>query len=105
MSSLDQAQQDIKALRRQLRVNAAYQRLFETDDGKLVLLDLLAAGNLLQTSVIVDAPHMTSFNDGKRALALHIIERLRWSEGELVALAMRRTAAQISDAEASIGET
>lgn len=69
------------------RVPRAYQRLFETDNGATVLRDLAQEAGALQTSMHAGDPHLTSFNEGKRALFLHIVQKLRWNERDVLRLA------------------
>jgi hypothetical protein len=44
-------------------------------------------------------PASSAFNDGKRAMGLFLIQRLRWSEGELVKLARMQTADELDQGE------
>ena len=69
--------------------------MFNTPEGQEVLRDLLKAGGVLKVSHSLDGAETTAFNDGKRALALHVLNRLRWTEGELIALSQQRTERQI----------
>ncbi len=83
-------------LQREKVIAGAYQRLFETPEGQIVLRDLLRAGGILSVSHVAGAPDDSAFNDGRRSLALHVLDRLRWSEGEMVKLALERTAERLS---------
>jgi hypothetical protein len=76
--------------RRRLQINGAYHNLFTAGgDGGVVLRDLAREAGLF--SISFDAnPYATAFNDGKRAMVLFILRELRWSEGDLMALARER---------------
>jgi hypothetical protein len=50
----------------------AYRRLFSTDDGQIVLKDLMQVCNMSR-SVIGRDTHETYFNEGMRAVILRII--------------------------------
>lgn len=76
---------------------AAYQEIFATPAGKLVLNDLLREGGVLEVSYVPGDDAGTHFNDGKRALALHVLHRLRWAPGELATLAQERTEEQLAE--------
>lgn len=54
----------------------AYRAVFDTPAGREVLADILTRGNLVETSFVPGDQHTTAFNEGKRRLALEIIERL-----------------------------
>lgn len=79
----------LRAVQSMLRVRRAY-RIFDTPEGRMVLGDLFNAAGMLSPATVEGDPYLTHFNDGKRALALHILERLRWSEMELLRLAQER---------------
>jgi hypothetical protein len=79
---------DAELAKAQLALIGAYRELFENHPaGRMVLTDLLREGGVLSISFQPGDPHATAFNDGKRAMALHVMERLRWSEGQLLQLA------------------
>jgi hypothetical protein len=69
----------------------AYEQVFASPDGKRVLYDILRAGGLLTISHVPGDPYSTEWNDGRRSLALHIVDQLRWNEAELVKLAQMQT--------------
>lgn len=75
-------------LKRRIALARAYRNVFASPgppgDAQLVLHDILREGGILSTSV---EPGLTKFNEGKRALALYILARLRWKEGDAVRLA------------------
>lgn len=65
---------------KQLGLADAYHQVFETPEGQIVLRDLINEAGIL---AVADDPSDSRFYDGKRALALHILSRLRWSATEL----------------------
>jgi hypothetical protein len=65
----------------------AYEQVFASPDGQRVLYDILRAGGILTISHVPGDPYSTEWNDGRRSLAMHIIDQLRWNEAELVKLA------------------
>ena len=75
----------------------AYHRVFTSPEGEIVLRDLLKRGGLLQVSAVAGDPHMTHYNDGRRSIVLEIVHQLRWSEGEMMQLALQRTGEQLAD--------
>ena len=77
----------------------AYHTVFDGAEGQIVLTDILRTAGMLQTSVVAGDAQMTAFNEGKRAIGLHIINHLRWSETEVMQLALQRTAQQLHEAE------
>lgn len=86
-------------LQKQLDLADAYQRVFGTPEGQLVLRDLIGQGGVLE---IAADPADSRFYDGKRALALHILHRLRWSVSELQALGQEITYETLMEREAAL---
>ncbi len=84
-----------RALRRQ-RIGAAYRQVFGTPEGKVVLRDLLGTAGVLAVSHEPGDSHHTAFVDGRRSMGLEIMQRMRWTEGELNALAAERTAERLA---------
>ena len=78
-------------MRRQRRLAAAYHAVFGTTEGAIVLRDLLSLGGMLETSHTPGDTAHTAFQEGRRSLALEIVNRLRWTETELHTLAAERT--------------
>lgn len=52
-----------------------YQRLFKTEDGKVVLADLIKKNNVL-SNTFNDDPHRSAFNQGRRDAILEILSIL-----------------------------
>lgn len=59
-------------LREKLSINFAYQKVFETPEGRRVLAHIMRVGGVTKSSFVAGDPHMTSLNEGKRWLALSI---------------------------------
>lgn len=62
--------------------NAAYKRLFSTEDGKIVLADILARANYGKTLVSAD-PTKTYAAAAKQELALEILAQINLKESDL----------------------
>jgi hypothetical protein len=86
------------SLRRVARLTRAWRALEESPGGKMVLGDLLGACGVLEVSHTPGDSHDTAYRDGRRSIGLHVLERLRWTETELVELARRRSAEMIDEA-------
>jgi len=63
----------------------AYQRLFETEDGKIVLKDLMKCCHFDLPSFDSD-PYQTAFNEGERHLLLRIIQTINADPERLLEL-------------------
>jgi hypothetical protein len=81
---------------RQKAIRSAYHTVFDSPDGKLVLTDMLQAGGLLESSMVGGDAHMTHYREGRRSMALDLIHKLRWTEGEVMQLALQRTGDQLA---------
>jgi hypothetical protein len=92
MSLLDQAK---TILSRQLALRAAYKTMWDHPQGHMVLTDLLRESGVLTVGHVQGDPHAAIWHDGRRSAGLHIIHRLRWSEGEMMQLAMQQTSDQL----------
>lgn len=100
MSSLQsRAKALIAYAKSRLQIATAYQRVYESAEGRDVIHDILREGGVLSVAHVEGDPGTSQFNDGKRALAIFICERLRWSEPELVALARETTTDQLANEE------
>lgn len=76
MNPLDVAKNEIEAIKQRLRIHQSYQTVFEQPQGRDVLHDLLREAGMFSTSQTHD-PHKTAFNEGKRYIALFVLNRLR----------------------------
>ena len=85
-------------IKRKIGLARAYRNTFATPEGEIVLGDLLRAGGVMEICHQPGDAHATAFKDGRRSLALHIIDQLRWSEPELLRLARQRSTEAVSDA-------
>lgn len=63
------------------RLNA-YRRLFSTEDGQLVLKDLMSSCGVL-TPVIGKDTHDTYFNEGARSVILRILNTINMTEKDV----------------------
>lgn len=62
---------------------AKYRDVFSTEAGKWVLLDLMRAHGILNSSADND-PHMTYFREGARSVVVRILRTLQVDEQELI---------------------
>jgi len=67
-----------------LQTRYAYRRLFETDDGKLVLRHLMKVGFVTRSTFVAGDPHRTALNEGARRLVLSIIRAARINVDKLI---------------------
>lgn len=76
MTLVDSNLEKIKALRN------AYKRTFEGDDGEIVLGDLKKICFYNTTTMSAD-PYVTAFQEGQRAVILHILTRMQLDTSQL----------------------
>lgn len=76
----------LTSIRRKSRIADAYKAVYSTDPGQTVVHDIMRRGGLLETAA---DPTDSRFHEGRRSLALHVVEMLRWSESEILTLAER----------------
>lgn len=80
------------------RLAEAYRSVFTGPDGETVLHDLLREAGVLSDGFDGDTGLM-AYNEGRRSLALHILNKLRWTEPHMVALAARRADETVTNME------
>lgn len=78
------------------RKSSAYRAVFETPEGAIVLQDILREAGLLSSSVVEGDAYATHRKEGRREIALHIVDMLSWSESELAAFAQAQTGEALS---------
>lgn len=64
----------------------AYRRLFSTDDGKLVLEDLMKSC-YVKGSVVGKDPYETYYNEGARSVVLRIMQTVGITEAQIKQIA------------------
>lgn len=77
MNPLALINREIEQLKARLRLQQEYKTVFESPEGQGVLHDLFRECGVFKTSMDNNSSNMTAFNEGKRAIALHIQSRLR----------------------------
>lgn len=96
MSNLqDRAKSMLAFAKARLRKASAWQRNYETPEGREVIHDILRETGILSVAHVEGDPGTSAFNEGRRSIGLVICERLRWSEGEIVALSRQQTSEQL----------
>lgn len=70
---LHEKARQLRFFRQRRELAAAYRRAFSTDDGKVVLKDLMRFGHFGEASFRADDPHLTSFREGERNAVLRIL--------------------------------
>lgn len=101
MTAREKAKRFLAVQKMHAATASAARAVFDSPDGKIVLAWLAREAGMLSTTVAVDAAgrtdaDMTLINEGKRILFLTITTALRWTEGEILALAQQRTEEQIA---------
>lgn len=99
MSLYTQAKAIVNMAKRRLAVTGAYHTVYSTPEGAMMIHDLLREAGVLSVGHVAGDPASSQFNEGKRALGLHILQRLRFSEGALVKLAQLQGNQEIEEGE------
>ena len=79
-------------VRRRASRARAYTHIWDSPEGKIVFHDIFSKAGLLTDMGAPSSADDRSYAAGQRSIAIHILERLRWSEGELVRLSRQQTA-------------
>lgn len=75
----------------QARTRNDYAAAFATDEGRRVLIDIAVRGGMFAVSMTHPGlSDMTHFNEGRRDLALTIVQMARMSPEDLIGLASAR---------------
>lgn len=88
---------DAEAVRQRARLHAAWHAIEATAEGQTVIADLMTLAGATVGSHSPGDPYQTAFNEGRRSIAIDVMERLRWTEARLLEYVRRRDAA--ADAE------
>jgi hypothetical protein len=65
-----------------------YNELFNTETGRLVVLDLCEVGCVMKPTFDIN-PQASSFNEGRRAMVLHILKHIHKDPNALYAEMLR----------------
>lgn len=68
----------------EIKAAKAYQRLFNTPDGLIVLKDLQSKSFFLEAVTTKDGKDISMFNDGKRALFIDILNMAHCDVSKLI---------------------
>lgn len=60
-----------------------YKELFKGPTGEFILSSLFDFAGFYKQSFVANDPYQSAFNEGKRAVALHIIQHLEMREEDL----------------------
>jgi len=74
---------DNSVLKRRVDLIKTYKKLFNSDDGKLIIYDLMKVGNFLRPTAGKNEMD-TLLNEGKRELCLYILEMLEKNLDEVL---------------------
>lgn len=99
MSLYEQTKAVIKIAKQRMQIAGDYHTVYNMAEGERMIVDLLRESGVLSVSHVAGDPGSSAFNDGKRAMGLYLIQRLRWSEGQLVKLARIQTADELDQGE------
>lgn len=83
-NAIDQAR---ASLERERELAQAYRDMWENPQGRLVMRDILNRAGVLEEADHSCEPDERSVRAGKRLIAIHIFERMRWSNMKLMELA------------------
>lgn len=72
-----------KSVQREIDISNAYKTFFSTNEGLIVLQDLMKKGKFLADTVD-PLPHITSRNEGQRELVVYIIAKTNESPEKLL---------------------
>ena len=64
--------------------HAAFRRVFDTPDGRVVLDAIMRDGYVFKSTFVSGDPHKTSMNEGSRRLALGIVQYFAKDHGDFV---------------------
>ena len=90
MSPLEKITHWTRAMQRRRALANAWRDAYALPAGKMIVHDLLESCGLLEVSHTPQDATQTAFQEGRRSVALEILERLRWQGDELMALAQQR---------------
>lgn len=65
------------------RKQAKYKEVFNGSIGEFVLASIFDFAGFYKQSFVANDPHTTAFNEGKRAVALHILQLIALKEEDL----------------------
>jgi hypothetical protein len=94
MISIEQARKMGATFIKRYRISETYKSVFGSPDGELVLLDLMRRLGLFETSVVFGAEDEVLYREGRRSVALEILDLLRFDGERVLELAKRRDEAE-----------
>lgn len=77
----------LAAFKMRVQRGRIYREVYDSPQGRRMIHDLLRKCGVLESAPAEDS----RFFEGRRSVALEILNELRWSEGEMIALAEEQT--------------
>ena len=74
-----------------------YQAVLNAPDGQRMLAHFLNMAGLLKTSQVDGDPFRTAWNEGRRSVALEVLELLRWNALDALKLSQARQTSTLSE--------
>ena len=71
-------------IRRKLELHEAFQTVFTSPQGQLVLEHIIKEGFVLKSTFVVGDSHSTALNEGSRRLALSILKFVNKSHDSMI---------------------
>jgi len=75
-----------RGLEKHRAILRAYQRLFNSPEGELVLRDMMKASGFTRTNYVPGSFDATAHNEGQRAMVLRVAKLAHYSEAQILAL-------------------
>ena len=75
----------LQARRKKAELLISYQRLFDSEDGQRVLVDLMQICGFM-SDCMENEPHLTAYNEGKRSVIIRILNYLKTDPMKLLEL-------------------
>lgn len=74
----------IDVLRNRVDLHGAFSRLFNTEDGKIVMAHLVKTGFVLQSTFVAGDPQQTAMNEGTRRVVISIMKFVHRDHMQLI---------------------
>lgn len=81
---MDNVKRALDKLHQRLRIKQAYDNVFSTSEGQVVLHHILKEGFVVDSTFVAGDPHTTALNEGSRRLALSILRFAYKSDDRII---------------------